>query len=434
MNIKKAVILAAGKGNRLKPITSNLPKPMIPLAGKPLLEHTIIGLKNAGIEEVLLIVGYKQDIIRNHFKDFEERENVKIEYIIQEQNLGTAHATGYAKDFVKDDTFLLMYGDLIVDILLFKDIIDKYTKNKVRGLISLIEVQNPQAFGIITLDSNQKVQKITEKPAPELNLGKLANAGVYIFDPLIFEAIEKTEKSIRGEYEFTDSMEILIKDFSCDILGHIIKDRFWSDIGLPWQLLKANEYILSNIKEEDIGKIENNIVIEGNVHIGENTVIRAGSVIQGPCFIGNNSLIGPNAFIRPYTSIGNDCHIGMSEVKNSIIFSKSNVPHFNYVGDSIICENVNLGAGTKTSNLRFDNKTVKMKIKGKKIDSGRRKLGTIIGPNVQTGINSSIMCGKIIGQNSIIGAHTLVMEDIPPNLLYYYDPLEGIKKKQNPFT
>ncbi|GAI79058.1 unnamed protein product [marine sediment metagenome] len=140
-----------------------------------------------------------------------------------------------------------------------------------------------------------------------------------------------------------------------------------------------------------------------------------------------------NAFIRPYTSVGDNCHIGISEVKNSLIFSKSNVPHFNYVGDSIICENVNLGAGSKTSNLRFDNKNVKVNIEGKLIDSGRRKLGAFIGPNVQTGINASIMCGKKIGENSIIGAHTLVVEDVSPNTLYYHDPFEGIKKKNNPF-
>ena len=94
------------------------------------------------------------------------------------------------------------------------------------------------------------------------------------------------------------------------------------------------------------------------------------------------------------------------------------------MGDSIICENVNLGAGTKTSNLRFDNKS---------IDSGRRKLGAIIGPNVQTGINANIMCGKKIGENSIIGAQTLVTEDVPPNTLYYQDSYKGIKKKSNPF-
>ncbi len=429
----KAVILAAGKGKRLMPITSSRPKPMIPLAGKPLLEYTILGLKDAGISEILLIVGYKEEDIKEYFGNGLDKFNVNIEYISQEEQLGTGHAVSYAKDFVKDTPFLLMYGDLITDPKIFKDILEKFNETKIEGLITLLKVNNPQDYGIISLNSDDFVEKITEKPSPELNLGNLANAGIYIFNPMIFKAIEKTEKSIRGEYEFTDSMEILINQLNGKILGYIIKDYFWSDIGLPWQLFGANSFVLDRIERKILGDVEENVQIFGNVYIGKNTNVKSGSYIQGPCYIGENTLIGPNAFIRPYTYVGDNCHIGISEVKNSLIFSKSKVPHFNYVGDSIICENVNLGAGSKTSNLRFDNKSVKVNIEGKLIDSGRRKLGAFIGPNVQTGINVSIMCGKKIGENSIIGAHTLVVEDVSPNTLYYHDPFEGIKKKDNPF-
>ena len=119
----------------------------------------------------------------------------------------------------------------------------------------------------------------------------------------------------------------------------------------------------------------------------------------------------------------------MSEIKNSIIFSNTAIPHFNYVGDSIICENVNFAAGSKVSNLRLDDKRINVNINGKLIDSNRRKLGSIIGPNVKTGINVSIMCGKIVGEGSWIGAHTLVLEDVPSNTLYYQDPNKGINKK-----
>lgn len=429
----KSVILAAGKGIRLMPITSSRPKPMIPIAGKPLLEYTILGLKEAGIDEILLIVGYKEDIIRNYFGNGIDKFQIKIEYKTQEEYLGTAHAFGYAKDFIKDEPFLMIYGDLLVDPIIFKETLRKFNENKIEGLISLVEVKNPQDYGIISLNSDGFVEKIVEKPSADLNIGNLANAGIYIFDPLIFKAIEKTKKSVRNEYEFTDSMEILINQLNGKIIGHVIKDHFWSDIGLPWQLFEANIFLLDRIERKILGNVEENVHIFGNVHIGRNTNVKSGSYIQGPCFIGENTLIGPNAYIRPHTSVGDNCHIGISEVKNSIIFSNSNVPHFNYVGDSIICEKVNLGAGSKTSNLRFDNKSVWVKIKGERIDSGRRKLGAIIGPNVQTGINASIMCGKKIGENSVIGAQTLVTEDVPPNTLYYQDSYEGIKKKSNPF-
>ncbi|MHA1458030.1 MAG: bifunctional sugar-1-phosphate nucleotidylyltransferase/acetyltransferase [Promethearchaeota archaeon] len=424
----KAVILAAGKGTRLNPITSLRPKPMIPIGGKPLLEHAILNLRDVGVQEILIIVGYKEEIIKNYFGDGLSKFNVKIEYATQLEYLGTAHAVGFARDFVGTDDFFLMYGDLLTDPQVFKEVSKVYKKSSCEGIISLFETSNPQEYGIISLNTEAYVEKITEKPSVDLNLGNLANAGIFIFSPLIFKAIELTELSIRDEYEFTDSMLILINQLKGKIKGYILKDLFWSDIGLPWHLLEANRFILKRMKPRLEGKLEENVNLSGNVFIGKNTLVKSGSYIQGPCYIGEGSLIGPNAYIRPYTYIGNDCHIGMSEVKNSLIFSNTSIPHFNYIGDSIICENVNLGAGTKISNLRFDNKSISMVIKGKSLNSGRRKLGAIIGPNSQTGINSSIMCGKIIGEDSIIGAHTYVNEDVPSNTSYYQDK-NGIIKK-----
>jgi bifunctional UDP-N-acetylglucosamine pyrophosphorylase/glucosamine-1-phosphate N-acetyltransferase len=429
----KAVILTAGEGKRLRPITSSRPKPMISLLGRPLLEHTILGLKNAGIDQILLIVGYKQELIKNYFQKASNQLEVKIEYITQEEYLGTAHAAGYARDFIKDEDFLMMYGDLFVDPETFKIIMEKYREKEYEGLITLLEVENPQDYGIIKLNSKKLVEEIIEKPPPNQNAGNLANAGIYLFKPSIFNAIEKTKKSIRNEYEFTDSMQILIREFGGDIVGFTINNYFWNDIGLPWQLFETNKFLLDRIKPQIFGEIEENVIIRGNVYIGKGTTVRSGTYIQGPCYIGENNLIGPNAFIRPYTSVENNCHIGISEVKNSLIMSNSSIPHFNYVGDSIICENVNLGAGTKISNLRFDNKTIKMKIKENYIDSGRRKLGAIIGPNSQTGINASIMCGKKIGENSVIGAHTIINEDVPSNSLYYQDSTGNLKKETNRF-
>jgi UDP-N-acetylglucosamine diphosphorylase/glucosamine-1-phosphate N-acetyltransferase len=425
----KAVILAAGEGKRLRPITSSRPKPMIPLIGKPLLEHTISGLKEAGINEFILIVGYMQNLIRNLFDRVSNELDIKIEYITQDEYLGTAHAANYARDFIKDYPFLMIYGDIFVDREVFKNIIQIYSKNNCDGVIALYEVNNPQEYGIITLNSEGFVEKITEKPSTNLKVGNLANAGIFIFNKMIFEAIDKTEKSIRNEYEFTDSMEILIHNLGGKMKGFSLENKFWSDIGLPWQLFEANHFLLDKMENQNSGIIEKNVKISGTAKIGKNSIIKSGTTIEGPCFIGDNCMIGPNAFIRPYSSINNNCHIGMSEVKNSMIFSNSAVPHFNYVGDSIICENINLGAGTKLSNLRFDNQSIKMIINGKMVDSGRRKLGAILGPNSQTGINASIMCGKKIGENSIIGAHTLVNEDVPPNTLYYQDKNGKIVKK-----
>lgn len=422
----KAVILAAGKGKRLMPITSSCPKPMIPLAGKPLLEHTILGLKDAGVDEILLIVGYKEEVFKNYFGDGRDKYSVKIEYITQEEQLGTGHAVSYAKDFIKNEPFMLMYGDILTDPKVFKEIIEILNKSKPQGVIALFKVSNPQDYGVITLNPEGFVEKITEKPALELNLGNLINAGIFIFEPLIFEAIERTEKSVRGEYEFTDSMLNLVNQLKGKIVGYNINNYFWSDIGLPWQFLDANSYLLDKIEKKLLGKIEENVQISGDVFIGEGTMVRSGSNIQGPCYIGNNNVIGPNSFIGPYTFIANDCQVGMGEITNSIILSNTFIPDFNYIRDTIICENVNLGTGTKFANQGLVEKNFKEDKKNELIDS--RSI-TIIGPNVKTGINVSIMTGKIINENSRIGAHTIVSEDIPPNTLYYHDPNKGIIKK-----
>ena len=190
----------------------------------------------------------------------------------------------------------------------------------------------------------------------------------------------------------------------------------WRDVVYPWDLLDANEEILKKLKSKNNGQLEKNTNIKGTVLIGKNTKIMSGSYIEGPVIIGDNCKIGPNCYIRPFTSIGDNCHVGNAcEIKNTIIMNNSNTPHQNYVGDSIIGENCNFGAGSKVANLRFDKKNIKTKVNGNKIDTKRRKLGVIMGDNVQTGINSMMNTGSSIGNNCYIGLGTIVSGEIIPN-------------------
>jgi bifunctional UDP-N-acetylglucosamine pyrophosphorylase/glucosamine-1-phosphate N-acetyltransferase len=175
---------------------------------------------------------------------------------------------------------------------------------------------------------------------------------------------------------------------------------YWLDLSYPWDLLPANEALLADIKAQNLGEVEENVVIRGMVNIGKNTVVRSGSYIVGPVIIGEDCEIGPNCFIRPATSIGDRCHIGSAvEVKNSIVMKNSKIPHHNYVGDSIIGEQCNFGAGTKIANLRLD----KNNITAAGIDTKRHKLGAIIGDRVETGINACINVGTMIGNDTHIG-------------------------------
>jgi len=230
----------------------------------------------------------------------------------------------------------------------------------------------------------------------------MANAGLYLFTPEIFDVIAQTPKSPRGEYEITDSLQLMI-----DKGYHISYQKigYWLDFSYPWDLLPANESLLTGTKLQNLGEVEENVILKGMVSIGRNTTVRSGSYIIGPVVIGEDCDIGPNCYIRPYTSIGDNCHIGSAvEVKNCIIMKNTKIPHQNYMGDSIIGEECNFGAGTKIANLRLDKKN----ITAGSIDTKRRKLGVIMGDRVETGINACINVGSMIGNDTHIGPGAIV--------------------------
>ncbi|HMF32354.1 MAG TPA: bifunctional sugar-1-phosphate nucleotidylyltransferase/acetyltransferase [Candidatus Lokiarchaeia archaeon] len=412
----KAVLLVAGEGKRLAPITNTRPKHIIPIAGKPLLQQTIESIvRYARIRDFLLVVGYKKEKIMEVFGNGEDL-GVHIEYIEQQQFLGTANAANYARDFVEDEPFLLMYGDLLADPVIFEDLISFYDEHPADAIITLREVDDPSNFGIIQLDDQNAVVQIVEKPAPEMNLGNLANAGIYILSSKIFDAIDRTPISPRGEYELTSSLQILIDD-GAPVLGFNVGTKFWSDVGHCWQLLEASQHYMDEFFQPEVrGTIEKYVVMDGPVHVGEGTLIRAGTYIEGPVYIGKNCRIGPGAYLRPYTCLSDGCIVGnSSEIKASILLAGASVPHLSYVGDSVIGEGVNFGAGTKTANLKLDDSNVKMVVKGDRVDTGRRKLGAVVGDLTKIGINTSIMPGTTIGEHCQLGAGLILHGDIPPN-------------------
>jgi UDP-N-acetylglucosamine diphosphorylase/glucosamine-1-phosphate N-acetyltransferase len=399
----KAVILAAGEGHRMRPLTSNRPKVMLPIANRPIMEHLLVEVRDAGIEDFIFIVGYCDAQVRDYFGKG-EKWGVRIAYAEQRKQQGTADAIRLVGGMV-DGSFLVINGDVIVS----RDDIRKLMDNQ-HNTMGVIEVKDPSGLGMVEL-SQDKVANIYEKMENPPTL--TANTGLYLFTPEIFDAIARTEKSPRGEYEITDSLQILVRSSS----GlRYIELASWLDLSYPWDLLRANESMLAEMKAQSLGDIEANVVIKGAVSTGRNTVIRSGAYIVGPVIIGDDCEIGPNCYIRASTSIGDGCHIGANtEVKNSIIMKGTKVPHFNYVGDSVIGEGCNLGAGTKIANLRLD----KSDIRVAGIDTRRRKLGAIIGDHVETGINVSINVGSVIGNNTFIGPGTVVSGIIMPDSKIY---------------
>jgi len=372
---------------------------MLPIANKPILEYIVAEMKLAGVSDFIFIVGYCDEQIRNYFGNG-TRWGVNIEYRNQRKQLGTADALLAVEDLIKDN-FLLANGDNIISHEDIKRLIGKKDNT-----LSVIELQDVTGLGVIEV-AGDRITRLFEKS--ERPPSHLANAGLYLFTPEIFQAVKTTAKSPRGEYELPDTIQIVI-DSGRAVYYQVISH--WQEFSYPWDLLTANEKMLSSLEDNKMGVIENNVSIKGNVSIGKESVIRSGSYIVGPVIIGDNCEIGPNCYIRPGTTIANNCHIGAGvEIKNSIVMKGSKIPHLSYVGDSIIGENCNLGAGTKIANLKLDKKNIKVG----EIDTKRRKLGAILGDRVETGINASINVGTMIGNDSQIGPGALAHGILSPN-------------------
>lgn len=405
----KAIILSAGEGSRMRPLTLTKPKTMLPVAGKPIIRYIIESLRDNGIIDILLIVRYKEEMVRDYFGDGSEL-GVNITYKTQKDFLGTANAIYYGKDFI-DDSLIVLNGDLILDNEIIKEIIEKYDDLKPDTLMVLTEVEDPSAFGVVEIEDGN-IKSIVEKPKKEEAPSNLINTGIYIFNKDIFNKIEKTEISQRGEYEITDSLTLQIEDGKI-VNGHKTSKN-WIDVGRPWELIEVNEELIGGLKTQIKGRVEDGAHIHGEIYLDEGSIIRAGVYIEGNVYIGRNCDIGPNSYIRGNSYLGDNVHVGNAvEIKNSIIMENTNVSHLSYVGDSVIGSNCNIAAGTNIANLRFDNGSVKTKIKNQMIDSGRRKLGAIIGDSVKTGINSSFSPGVKVGHNSTIGSGVLLYDDVP---------------------
>ena len=383
----------------MRPLTYTRPKVMLPIANKPILEHLLVEVREAGIREFIFIVGYHDERVRDYFGSGDQW-GVSISYSTQRRQLGTADAVKMVEGLV-DGNFLVINGDVIAGQ---KDISRLSSKND--NTVGVVEVKDIKELGVVEV-SGDRIVHIYEKV--EKSTSHMANTGLYLFTQDIFDAISQTSKSPRGEYELTDSLQWMIDK------GHPVSYQeisYWLDLSYPWDLLPANESLLAGIEAQNLGEVEENVVIKGVVSVGKGTVVRSGSYIVGPVIIGQDCDIGPNCCIRLYTSIGDNCHIGNAvEVKNSIVMNGSKIPHHNYVGDSVIGEECNLGAGTKIANLRLDKRDIMVA----NIDTKRHKLGAIIGDRVETGINASINVGCVIGNNTHIGPGAMVSGVILPN-------------------
>jgi len=380
----KAVIPVAGESVRMRPLTLARPKHLLPVAGKPIIQRVIETIKSLGITDLLVIVGYRKDVIRSFLKDGSQF-GVSITYVEQEKPLGLGHAIGLAEPYI-DDTFVAMCGDNLYRTDL-RDIVKKHVKRKDTATLLVEEVQDPWRYGVIKAAVDGRILELVEKP--EQPPSNKVITGFYVFEPEIFDAIKRTSPSKRGEIEITDAIHRLAVE-GFQVYGEPLLG--WrKDVGYPWDLLEANEVYLKDLTHRDTHP-----KVSGPVRIGNETTIKDGARIIGPVIIGENCKIG-SCDLRPYTSIGDnvefsDCVI----VENSIIMNGVFLDEGTEIKHSIIGENCRIGKLVRTETTLPTQDFIRFMVQGKIVNSHRKHVGAIIADDIKIDSNSTLKPGEII--------------------------------------
>ena len=400
------IILSAGKGERLWPLTTFTPKPLLPVLCKPLIDHHLEALSNSGLKSFFIVTHHQLQKIREHVNKNWGNKNITL--IDQIHLLGTGDAVKKALVKTGSQKILVVYGDIFIPPVKYFEVVKDFLK-KDENLILGARVENPGRYGVLVTDDKGYLTNIIEKPV-ENPPSNIVNAGLIVMDKeIIGKALNHVSFSPRGELELTDAIKWAIKKIDVKLVSLGLNE--WIDVGLPWDYMEANKRMLYNKCKTERMDLKNCI-------LGKDFEVKEPSFIEGPVFIGNDAVIGPFSHIRSETIICSGVKIGFSsQVKASVLMNQSKIPHLNYVGDSIIGSHTNLGAGTITANLRHDDKPVKTVIKGKLVTTGRRKFGAVLGEFVKTGINTSLGPGVKIGAYSWIDSGCIIKRDVPDNTL-----------------
>ena len=407
----KLVFLCGGIGKRMFPLTED--KFLFKFLGKTLLQHQIENAQKKGFED-FVIIGNSLNIKK--IKEICKGLKAKIEFFLQKEPNGMADALLSAEKILSNDEILIINPNDVFDPLAYEKILEEYKKGNYDSYIIGYKVDTYFPGGYLEVNKKNELIKIHEKPGEGNEPSNMVNIVIHLHKNTkkLFEFLKKTKSERDDIYE--KSLTDLIKgSYKIKVVYY---EGFWQAIKYPWDIFSVVKYFLNNIKERkisssvniaDSAKIYGNVIIEDNVKILDNAVIR------DPCYIGKNSVVGNNVLIWNYTHLGESCVVGYStEVKHSYIGDYCWF-HMSYVGDSLISNNCSFGAGSITANFRFDEKAIKVYIRGKKSSSGLDKLGVIMGENCKTGINACIMPGVRVGPNSVIGPGVTLNEDLEPN-------------------
>jgi mannose-1-phosphate guanylyltransferase len=381
-DIIRTIMMAGGKGTRLRPLTLVRPKPMIPLVNKPIIEYTVDRLKKFGFNDIIMTLNYMSTNIKKYFKDGSEFD-MDIRYSVEKWPLGTGGSVKKAEKYI-DDTFMVVSGDVLTDVN-FKDVVRFHKEKGAIATMVLTEVEDPTHFGIAVMDKDDKVTEYLEKPSPEEAFSNVANTGIYIFEPEIFDFFEGKDKEV---------------DFSKDIFPEVIKqdagiygyvfNGYWNDIGRPETYLEATYDILDQKMKQNFykTKIEEGIGKIGNIWVGENAYIDKKARIEGPVVIGNNCTIEEGCKISRGSVIGDNVSIGRDvNIDGAVLLPDSIIEDNSFLTGCIIDTKCLINKNTVVEN------------------------GVVTGSLVEIGKNSIVRSSRSITSNMKIVPNSIIDSD-----------------------
>lgn len=392
----QTVILAAGAGTRLRPLTERTPKPMLPVAGTPMVARVADAACAAGATELVVVVGYGGDRVRDYLG--ERYRGAPVTYVDQPERRGTADALRLAAPEVSGP-FALLNGD------------GRYAASDLARLfdaapaLGVHRVDDPSAYGVVST-TDGVVDGVVEKPDEPPS--DLVSTGACALPKRAAERAASVERSERGEYEMTDVLAAVIERHAVSA----VEFETWRDVGRAWELLEANVEALEGVERRLAGTIDPGADLRGRVVVEPGARVDAGVVIEGPALVCEDATVGPNAYVRGGTVVGRGAHVGHAvEVKRSLLLPGATAGHLAYVGDSIVGHDANLGAGTVVANLRHDDEAVRVTVKGERVSTGRRKFGAVVGPDAKTGIDTGLAPGVTLGAGATTAPGETLLRD-----------------------
>lgn len=392
----QTIISGVNRDTRMRPLTDDRPKSLLPVAGKPLIRCVIDTAVAAGATTIVLVI--RDDAGAVH--DYLSAASIGVPFAIVklESQHNPIDVIRAAAPKLDREPFAVLNGDSLYDVPSLSELFENVPAvGTFRLSDSTSDSNSDRTAGHTTDTATQCDERMSER----------VDIGAYVFSTDIFDWLDATGES-SSKHGF---LEIAKRTADEQNLTRIPFDN-WLEVSRPWELLEANEWKLAEIESQIQGSVSRRAELNDPVAVNDGASVRSGVVIDGPVYISSGAVVGPNAYIRGPSFIGPGAKIGHSvEVKNSIVMADVSLGHLSYLGDSILGCRTNFGAGTNVANLRHDDDEVRLTVNGERISTGRRKFGVVCGHDVKTGVNTAINAGVTLSSESMCGPGETILRD-----------------------